>query len=125
MIFVDTGAWIAMSEQSDQYHHEAVAIYAILKRRKARFLTTDYVIDEAVTRLRYDAGFSVAVQFLNLIAQSRRDNVLQWVLINETLFQEAGAIFRQYDTVMLSFTDSVDHSLASFMLEHSTIEITP
>ncbi len=105
MIFVDTGAWIALSEESDQYHHEAVASYAKLKRRKARFLTTDYVIDEAVTRLRYDASFSVAVQFLDLIAQSRNDNVLQFVSINEALFQEAVAIFCQYDTVVLSFTD--------------------
>ncbi len=105
MIFVDTGAWIALSEEADQYHHEAVAIYAKLKRRKARFLTTDYVIDEAATRLRYDAGHLVAVQFLNLIAQSQRDNVLQSVSIDETSFQEAATIFCQYDTVMLSFTD--------------------
>ncbi len=105
MIFVDTGAWIALSEEADEYHDEAIAIYAGLKRRKARFVTTDYVIDETATRLRYDAGHSVAVQLLNLIAQSRRDNVLQCMAINENLFQEAVAIFCQYDTVMFSFTD--------------------
>ncbi len=51
MIFVDTGAWIALTDVSDQYHLEAVSIYTQLKQRKARFLTTDYVIDETVTRL--------------------------------------------------------------------------
>lgn len=77
MIFVDTGAWIALSEEADQYHHDAVAIYAGLKLRKAQFLTTDYVIDETATRLRNDAGHAIAVQFLKLVAQSRRDKVLR------------------------------------------------
>ena len=56
MIFVDTGAWIALSDRRDQYHNDAVAIYTRLKRQKERLLTTDYLIDETVTRLRYDLG---------------------------------------------------------------------
>ena len=32
MIFVDTGAWIALSDQRDQYHGDAVAIYTQLKQ---------------------------------------------------------------------------------------------
>lgn len=31
MIFVDTGAWIAVTDASDQYHYQAVKIYALLK----------------------------------------------------------------------------------------------
>ena len=29
MIFVDTGAWIAIFNPNDQYHREAIAIYNV------------------------------------------------------------------------------------------------
>lgn len=54
MIFVDTGAWIALTDRSDRHHAEAVAIYKSLRQGRERFVTTDYVIDETVTRLRHD-----------------------------------------------------------------------
>ena len=67
MIFVDTGAWIAILNPNDQYHREAVAVYGHFQQQKTRFLTTDYVIDETVTRLRYDTNHSIAVMFLERI----------------------------------------------------------
>ncbi len=44
MIFVDTGAWIALTDKSDQYHLKARTVYQHLKQKRVRFLTTDYVI---------------------------------------------------------------------------------
>ncbi len=107
MIFVDTGAWIALTDVSDQYHLEAVSIYTQLKQRKARFLTTDYVIDETVTRLRYDAGHHIAIKFLDLIALSQSNSILRVIHIDRRLFQNAISIFRRYDSAILSFTDCV------------------
>ena len=105
MIFVDTGAWIALLNQRDQYHDDAVVIYSGLKQQQARLLTTDYVIDETATWLKYRANHSVAVQFLDLIESVERTGVLTITEIDKTLFQEAKQIFRQYDSVQLSFTD--------------------
>jgi len=36
MIFIDTGAWIALTDKSDQYHREAVQIYSQLKNKRKR-----------------------------------------------------------------------------------------
>lgn len=111
MIFVDTGAWIALSDTSDQYHMEAVEIYTVLKHRRERFLTTDYVIDETVTRLRYDASHQIAVRFLDLIHLSEKTGILQVIHIDKMLFEKAISIFRQYDSVVLSFTDCVSFAV--------------
>jgi len=105
MIFVDTGAWIALSDRNDQHHDDAVATYTRLKRRKERLLTTDYVIDETLTRLRYDLGHYSAVKFLDLIERTEETGVLTIIRIDEVLFQKAKTLFRRYDSAILSFTD--------------------
>lgn len=62
MIFIDTGAWIALTDRSDQYYLEAQQIYTRLNREGQRLVTSDSVIDETVTRLRYDTGHGHALK---------------------------------------------------------------
>ena len=105
MIFVDSGAWIALSNRRDQHYGDAVAIYETVKRQKIRLLTTDYVLDETVTRLRYDVGHREAVRFLDLIEIAEKRKEVTVEEIDSTLFEEAKRLFRQYDSARLSFTD--------------------
>jgi predicted nucleic acid-binding protein len=105
MIFVDTGAWIAISNPKDQYHREAVTIYNDLRHRETQLLTTDYVIDETVTRLRYDENHRMAVLFLRHIEHLERAADVILAAIDNDLFLKAKALFRQYDSARLSFTD--------------------
>lgn len=105
MIFVDTGAWIALSDRKDQKYDEAVAIFTRLKQQKERLLTTDYVVDETVTRLRYDLNHSAGIKFLELVERAEKTGVLTLVRIDEKLFEEAKSLFRTYDSAILSFTD--------------------
>ena len=111
MIFIDTGAWIALSDRKDQYHHNAVAIYTKLKQEKERLLTTDYIINETVTRLRYDLNHSVAVRFLDSMERVEKADVLRMICIDEPLFDDAISIFRTYDTAVLSFTDCISFAV--------------
>ena len=105
MIFVDTGAWIAIYKRNDLHHREAVAIYNNLRDQETQLLTTDYVIDETVTRLRYDTNHSVAVAFLEIVGNAEMAGGLTVVEINKDPFEKAKALFRQYDSARLSFTD--------------------
>jgi len=105
MIFTDTGAWIALLDKSDRYHDEAVLIYSKLKQKKEKFLTTDYVIDETVTRLRYDSTHCIAVKFLELIENAEQSGILKIIRIDEKIYRDAVSIFCKYDTAVLSFTD--------------------
>ena len=93
MIFVDSGAWIALLNRRDQHHDDAAAILNNLVQQNVQLLTTDYVIDETVTWLRYRVNHAIAVQFLDLIKSSRATSVLDLVAIDRILFQERGAAF--------------------------------
>lgn len=105
MIFVDSGAWIALSHPRDQHYDNAVAVFNDLVQQNAQFLTTDYVIDETVTRLRYDFSHSGAVEFFDFIESIKNTGILTVVEIDSDLFQKAETLFRQYNTARLSFTD--------------------
>ena len=105
MIFVDTGAWIAILNRRDQHHTEAVTIYNKLQQQQMRLLTTDYVIDETVTRLRYDTNHSIAVMFLNRVELLVETGVLTVTTIDEDVFERAKLLFQEYDSARLSFTD--------------------
>ncbi len=105
MTFVDSGAWIALLNRRDQHHDDATIILNNLVQQNIQLLTTDYVIDETVTWLRYRASHPVAVRFLDLIESSRATGVLTLLAIDRVLFQNAERLFRQYDTAKLSFTD--------------------
>ena len=105
MIFVDTGAWIALLNQRDQHHHDAKVLFKDLQQQRIRLLTTVYVIDETVTRLRYDTNHLLAVQFLNRIDLFAETEALTVAEIDKNIFEQAKALFHQYDSVQLSFTD--------------------
>lgn len=111
MIFVDTGAWIALSDKSDQYHRDALSIYAGLSQGGEFLMTTNYVIGETVTRLRYDASHAVAVRFLNLMGKTEKAGSLRISEIDEELFKKAVTIFCKYDTVLLSFVDCTSFAI--------------
>jgi len=49
MIFIDTGAWIALEDVNDNNHVMAVKSREELKKEKESFITTSYVSDETVT----------------------------------------------------------------------------
>ena len=67
--------------------------------------TTDYVIDETVTRLRYDVSHPAAVEFIDAIEGAEEMSTVTLVAIDKAFFQEAKQISRQYSSETLSFTD--------------------
>lgn len=120
MIFVDSGAWIAVLNPKDRHHEEANATFAGLQRNMT-LVTTDYVIDETATRLRYDTNHALAVKFLDAIEGFERSGDLTVMAITAEVFQEAKALFRQRNSprLRLSFTDCT-----SFVVCWSDVRIT-
>lgn len=114
-VFVDTGAWIAVAIKKDQYHEVAKDYYTELLRKNEKLFTSFYVLDETVTRIRYDADHSKAVAFLNLIHQAESENKIEVLEVDREVWNKAEQAFRQYDDQAFSFTDCTSFVLAQII----------
>ncbi len=63
MVFVDTGGWIAMAVKRDRFHKKAASYYRKLSKQNIPLATSNYVLSETLTRIRYDDGHAKALQF--------------------------------------------------------------
>ena len=120
MIFVDNSAWIALSNTRDQHYDEAKTIFNRLLQQRMQIVTTDYVIDETVTRLRYDLSHAATVKFLDVIERTAQEDTLAEIGVDRRLFQEALRLFRQYDSARLSFTDCTSFAVCQ---KHKIAEV--
>lgn len=108
-VFVDSGAWIALLKPRDRNHPAAAAYY---RREAKRLLTTNYVVDETATRLRYDLGLRAALTFRDLVEEASNRRGLQIAWIDPRLEHEGWQVMEQYADVELSLTDAVSAAVA-------------
>jgi predicted nucleic acid-binding protein len=99
MIFVDTGAWYA-SIVPDDSDHESARDW--LDQNAEPLLTTDYIIDEALTLLKMRGHSALALELGRLLFEGELAKI---ALISEVDIQEAWRIFREYTDKGWSFTD--------------------
>jgi len=107
-LFVDTGAWLAILDPRDKYHHVAVAFYQKALAHYAQLLLTNLVATETYVNVLRNAGHRKAISFLNIIEQS---SSVQCIWSNRELESQARDILRRYDDQDFSYTDAVSFAL--------------
>ena len=75
--FIDAGGWISVVIRTDQHHQAGRAYFEALIGLGARAVTSDFVLDEVITRLRYDVGHAAASEFLGLIRRAEEAGILE------------------------------------------------
>lgn len=105
-VLVDTGAWIALLSRRDQHASAASERYRDLAGEGIRLVTTNYIVDETATRLRYGAGLDAALAYRRMLDDSIQSRRLRITWIDETIEREAWRILEQYRDVTLSLTDA-------------------
>lgn len=121
-IFVDAGAFIALSVPSDRDNPAATRIYQDLGEQGATLLTTNHIVDETCTWFlrRVSDGHSMALRFGDLVARatalidpselkscSITPGRLTVLYTTPEIERAAWDIFSRYDTAGFSFTDCV------------------
>ncbi|NWG14523.1 MAG: PIN domain-containing protein [Acidobacteria bacterium] len=105
MVFVDTGGWIAVSVASDSLHQLAQTYYEDLLSRRVSLFTSNFVLDETITRIRYDIGHAAACRFWDLYEQAEGQQLVTTFWVDAAVTQKALQIFRKYSDQRFSLTD--------------------
>lgn len=107
-VFVDTGAWLALADESDQYHDKAAAQAKRLHDGSHEFITTNLVIHETFMLLSRRISRKSAVAFLDKIYNT--ENVL--IFHSDRMIEmKAFETIRKYTDQDFSVTDSVSFAV--------------
>jgi len=101
-VFIDTGAFIALTDADDENHKAAKAFYKGATEKGARFITTNFVICETINYLRARVSHNVAVVFRENLKKS---GLVDIVTIISPMEDTAFSIFKLYSDKDFSFTD--------------------
>lgn len=106
-LYVDTGAFVALAWRADQQHATVASHFLLLCRERVRLSTSDAVVAETATRLRYDAGLPVVLDFFDVLAEAGRGGLLRVRESDPALRSAAVEVLRQYADLKLSYADAV------------------
>jgi len=100
-LFVDTSALIALADRTDQHHQKATG-FMRNAQSIPEFHTSNYILDEVITRLRFTAGLRVAIKCAESLWASRLYHIHS---IDQRIERAALVILKKYADHSLSFTD--------------------
>ncbi len=101
-IFVDTGAFIALTDSDDENHITAKTFYKESIGKGTKFITTNFIVCETMNYLRAKVSHNVAVVFWENLKKS---GIFEIMNITALLESTAFLIFKQYSDKDFSFTD--------------------
>jgi predicted nucleic acid-binding protein len=101
-IFVDTSGFYALLIKADDRHAAAGRHLAEAKRRKRRFVTSDYVIDETATLLKTRGNGHLLDQWFEKVLASKVCRI-EWT--DPDRFHTVQAFFLKHLDQAWSFTD--------------------
>lgn len=107
-LFIDTGAFLALTDADDQNHKAAAAFYRNVKEKGIRFVTTNFVVCETINYLRARMTHDIAVFFLENLKKS---GFIKMITVTPPIEDAAFSIFRQYTDKDFSFTDCTSFSI--------------
>jgi uncharacterized protein len=105
LTFIDTGAFLALYIERDQYHREASKVFPSLPRP---FPTSNHVVDELATLLGRIAGYRYAADRVDNLYASESIDVLPSTREDEI---EAIRWMRKYADKEISFTDCISFAM--------------
>jgi len=110
-LFLDSGAFIARARREDPHHEAAMDTFSGIARGELPYkllYTSNYVIDETVTFLLYEAGPRVAVAVLRALRSSPYLVVLH---VSGEVEDTADEFFARFASSRISYTDCTTKAL--------------
>ena len=90
-IFVDSFAWIAIINKSDNYHQVCINLLNKFLKQQAKLLTTNYILVETINALSKSENRKAIIEFINRIETSPSVIIFK---ITDELYQSAWHLYK-------------------------------
>ncbi|MDQ2806346.1 MAG: PIN domain-containing protein [Chloroflexota bacterium] len=107
-IFVDSAAWLALTDSTDSYHAAARATYAQLEQQGSLWITTNLVLAESHILILRRGDYAVAMSFLDFLRNSGNVQLIYSSLEREL---QAEIMLRKYKDQPFSYVDAVSFAV--------------
>ena len=105
-LFIDTWGWLVLANDRDPAFPEAFRLRTRATGQRLAWVTTDYVLDETMTRLFAATPFASARRFTEGIFEASRQDFLDIEHVTPDRFSRAWQLRLRYrDKPQISFTD--------------------
>ena len=104
--FIDSSAWIAYFNQQEPQHLEFIKLFKEAVGSHLLLYTSNDIVDETYTRLRYDVGRVPAQKFISYLEEALSTKTLTqlWTIVQ--IQADAIKILKKYADQALSLTDA-------------------
>jgi hypothetical protein len=107
-VFIDTGAFVALTDADDENHKAAAAFYRNAREKGTRFVTTNFVVCETMNYLRARISHHVAALFWESL---KKTGFIEIMTVTPSIENAAFNIFKRYADKDFSFTDCTSFSI--------------
>jgi predicted nucleic acid-binding protein len=112
VVYVDTGAWIALLWARDKAHQRMARHFRALREARDLLVTSEPAIGETATRLRHDAGLSATLAFQRYLEAAVATGELRIRDTDRGLRQRAFELMSRHVDLPLSYADCVGAAVA-------------
>lgn len=106
-VFIDTGAFCALTIPNDQHNSSAKSHYKQIHKDRALLYTSEYVLDETYTLLKMRSSHETAIKFMTELEAA----AITVLSVTADITEAAKAIFRKFEDRKLSYTDCTSFAL--------------
>ena len=104
-IFMDTGAFLALEDESDEHHEEALQFRReALMKEMVEVISTSHILDETLTLIRGRLEIRASIDFSRKI---RKSPVMKMLSVSNDSEKKTLDVFERYDDKTSNFTDCV------------------
>ena len=107
-LLIDTGAFFAQRNPSDEHHERATRGFADLAHSSVLLYSTEHVLDETLTLLARRESYAYAAEAGEELLSSR---ALRWLDATASDWTTALKLMRKYADQGVSFTDCISFAL--------------
>ena len=115
LLFVDTWGWCAISNSEEAWHQQAKQIIESLLESGSHLITTNFVLDETYTLVRFRVNHQASVELHQKIERLSSGRLLKVIQISQELEQAEWRIFERYSDKDFSFTDCTSFAVMQLL----------